>query len=47
MKFKKATAAITSLICCAGMATALPFAPLNVNAIEMVHNDFEMNYDGW
>ena len=47
MKFKKAAAAITSLICCAGMATSLSFAPLNVNAIEMVHNDFEMNYDGW
>ncbi|MBQ7003425.1 MAG: endo-1,4-beta-xylanase [Oscillospiraceae bacterium] len=47
MKFKRIAAAVTSLVCCAGMASLIPYTTKKVYAAEQVHNDFEVNYDGW
>ena len=47
MNFKKITAAVTSLACCAGLISAMPFIGMQVSAAEVVHNDFETDYDGW
>ncbi len=47
MHFKKAAAATISLVCCAGMASLMPFTEEKAYAAEYVHNDFEVNFDGW
>ena len=48
MSFKKIVAAATSLVCCAGMLPLLPeFTAEKTYASEIVHNDFEVTYEGW
>lgn len=47
MKLKRIAAAVTSLVCCVGMASLIPYTVEKVYAAEQVHNDFEVNYDGW
>ncbi len=47
MKFKRIVATVTSFICCVGMTSLIPYKAEKVYAIEQVHNDFEVNYDGW
>ena len=49
MNLKKTVAAVTALVCCAGITGVLPVEPAGINtyAAELVSNDFEVNYDGW
>jgi len=49
MNLKKTVAAVTALVCCAGITGVLPVEPVGINtyAAELVSNDFEVNYDGW
>ena len=47
MNLKKLYAAVTAVICCMGMAVCIPEMTNPVYAAEVVHNDFEVNYDGW
>ncbi len=48
MKLRKITAAVTSAICCMGALSAFPIPQqMSVSAEASVHNDFEVNYDGW
>lgn len=47
MKFKTLIAGVTAFTCCAVMASYMPYSNIEVNAAELVNNDFEVNYDGW
>lgn len=47
MNLKKLTAALSALVCCGGMMSYIPFAAYDTYAAELVHNTFEVNYDGW
>ena len=47
MKTKKMLAALTSLLCCAGMTSAFPQIATPTYAAEAVYDSFEVNYDGW
>ncbi len=48
MKKQRITAALTAVLCCAGMLGVLPTGTdVRTYAAEAVHNDFEVNYDGW
>lgn len=47
MKLKKMASVFTALICSVGMVSYFPELRSNVSAAEMIHNDFEVNYDGW
>ncbi len=47
MNIKKICAAVTALLCSAGMIAYLPSLTAPVSAEEAVHNDFEINYGGW
>ncbi len=43
---KKMTATLTAILCMAGCLTSFPEMG-TAKAAEAVHNDFEVNYDGW
>ncbi|MDE5565175.1 MAG: carbohydrate binding domain-containing protein, partial [Oscillospiraceae bacterium] len=45
MNKKRLIAGLTSLVCCAGMLSLMP-ATVSY-AAEIVHNDFEVTYEGW
>ena len=47
MKFKKITAAITAMLCCAGTLAFFPETVQHASAADAVANDFERNYEGW
>lgn len=47
MNKKRMLAGLTSLLCCAGCLATFPDMISPVKATEVVHNDFEVNYDGW
>ena len=47
MNLKKIAASLTALTVCAGMISLFPEVTNVTYASELVHNDFEMNYDGW
>lgn len=44
---QKIAAILTSLACCAGMVSLFPEISDISYAAEIIHNDFEVNYDGW
>lgn len=44
---KRWIAGLSALVCCAGAAAYFPDTILQTEAMELVHNDFEVNYDGW
>lgn len=47
MNTRKLTASLTAVVCSMGMLSYLPSFLAPVSAVELVHNDFETNYDGW
>lgn len=47
MKVKKIAAGFTAMVCCTGMLAIFPGFIEMASASELVHNDFEVNYDGW
>lgn len=47
MNLRKTAAAVTAVVCSAGLAAYLPSLSSTVSASELVYNDFEVNYDGW
>ena len=47
MNIKKIAASLTALVCCAGTVLLFPEAGMQSHAAELVHNDFEINFDGW
>ncbi|MGN0621904.1 MAG: endo-1,4-beta-xylanase [Porcipelethomonas sp.] len=47
MKLKKIAAGITAFVCCFGTLSLFPEIAEKTYAAEFVHNDFEVNYDGW
>lgn len=47
MNTRKLAASLTAVVCSMGMLSYLPSFLAPVSAVELVHNDFETNYDGW
>ena len=47
MNTRKLAASLTAVVCSMGMLSDLPSFLAPVSAMELVHNDFETNYDGW
>lgn len=47
MNLKKIMSSMTALVCCTGIITLFPDIKNTAYASELVHNDFEVNYDGW
>lgn len=47
MNTRKLAASLTAVVCSIGMLSDLPSFLAPVSAMELVHNDFETNYDGW
>lgn len=47
MNTRKLAASLTAVVCSIGMLSYLPSFLAPVSAVELVHNDFEINYDGW
>lgn len=47
MNARKLAASLTAVICSIGMLSYLPSFLESASAVELVHNDFETNYDGW
>ncbi|MGN0585137.1 MAG: endo-1,4-beta-xylanase, partial [Ruminococcus sp.] len=47
MKIKKIASCLTAAVCCAGLATYMPYISEKAYAAELVNNNFEVNYDGW
>ena len=47
MNTRKLAASLTAVVCSMGMLSDLPSFLTPVSAVELVHNDFETNYDGW
>lgn len=47
MNTRKLAASLTAVVCSIGMLSYLPSFLAPVSAVELVHNDFETNYDGW
>ncbi|WP_294752628.1 endo-1,4-beta-xylanase, partial [uncultured Ruminococcus sp.] len=47
MKVKKIVAGLTAASCLSGVITVLPDVVSRTYAAEIVHNDFERNYEGW
>ena len=47
MNTRKLAASLTAIVCSMGMLSYLPSFLAPVSAMELVHNDFETNYDGW
>lgn len=47
MNTRKLAASLTAVVCSMGMLFYLPSFLAPVSAVELVHNDFETNYDGW
>lgn len=47
MNTRKLAASLTAVVCSMGMLSYLPSFLAPVSAMELVHNDFETNYDGW
>lgn len=46
MNTRKLAASLTAVVCSMGMLSYLPSFLAPVSAVELVHNDFETNYDG-
>lgn len=47
MKFKKIMSVLTAVTCCSCMFAYLPSFVQKTYASEIVHNDFEVTYEGW
>lgn len=47
MNTRKLAASLTAVVCSMGMLSYLPSFLESASAMELVHNDFETNYDGW
>lgn len=47
MNTRKLAASLTAVVCSMGILSYLPSFLAPVSAVELVHNDFETNYDGW
>lgn len=47
MNTRKLAASLIAVVCSMGMLSYLPSFLAPVSAVELVHNDFETNYDGW
>ena len=47
MRLKKFTSGLVALICSAGITAYLPTIAEKTFAVELVHNDFEVTYEGW
>lgn len=47
MNLKQIAAGLTTVICCAGLVSMFPEVSPVTYAAELIHNDFERNYDGW
>lgn len=47
MNTRKLAASLTAVVCSMGMLSYLPSFLAPISAVELVHNDFETNYDGW
>lgn len=47
MKFEKIAASLTAIACCTSIISLFPEISSKTYAAELVHNDFEANYDGW
>jgi arabinoxylan arabinofuranohydrolase len=44
---KKILSGITAAVCCAGILAVFPEISYKTYAAEVVHNDFEVDYEGW
>ena len=47
MRFKKITSVLTAITCCSCMFAYMPSFVQDSYASEIVHNDFEVTYEGW
>ena len=47
MNARKLATSLTAVVCSIGMLSYLPSFLESASAVELVHNDFETNYDGW